>query len=327
MKLKINPQYRDLIPRPSKEDYTALEASIIEHGRAFEPIIVNRGHVILDGHTRYEICQKHGLPYSEEVREFDSELEEEAFVIEANLMRRQMSPYQRVVAAKGLEVVIAKRAKERQGQRTDLTFPSNEVEVAPIHTAEIIAKKIGVSRSTYERAKKIRDSHDLILKSKVLGGEVSISAAYTQLMPPEKAEPKQHEKISSYSAFQHGGGRHRDFKQAYDYLKNIFHIWDVGDLKNSDKEFSVIYKLSQEETRAKTFIDTAVDFMLLYESFYPDVGSFWRKGTDEPTDDDLELMKFIMKGTYWKMVQDDAAQLIRECNAKIDLLSKEEASP
>jgi len=36
-------------------------------------------------------------------------------------------------------------------------LPSNEGNTEPIYTAEIVAKQIGVSRATYERAKKIRD--------------------------------------------------------------------------------------------------------------------------------------------------------------------------
>jgi len=153
----INPEYKQLIPRASSAEYKTLETDMIEKGEATEAIIINKQGVILDGHTRYEICLKHGLSYRTEVREFDSELDEKIFVVDVNLKRRHLTDMQKIIMAEPLEKLIAEKAKRQQGTRTDLTFSSKEEKVAPIDTAKEVAKQIGVSKSTYERGKKIRD--------------------------------------------------------------------------------------------------------------------------------------------------------------------------
>lgn len=161
--LKVNPEYRKLVPRPTKGEYKALEADIIDKEEATEPIIINQDKVILDGHTRYEICTKHGLFYRTEVREFESELDEKIFVVDVNLKRRHLTDMQKIILAKPLEDLIAEKAKRQQsiagkiGRDIQLGFSSNEETPHPIDTAKEVAKQIGVSKSTYERGKKIRD--------------------------------------------------------------------------------------------------------------------------------------------------------------------------
>jgi len=61
-KLRIDDELRAFIPALSAEERDALERSLIETGRATNPITVWRG-TILDGHHRYELCTLHGLPY------------------------------------------------------------------------------------------------------------------------------------------------------------------------------------------------------------------------------------------------------------------------
>ena len=75
--LTVNPDYKRMVPRPSVEDLHALEANIVAKGEAIVPIIVNKEGVILDGHTRYDICTRNGCYYTTTVREFSTLLEGE----------------------------------------------------------------------------------------------------------------------------------------------------------------------------------------------------------------------------------------------------------
>ncbi|GAH15991.1 unnamed protein product, partial [marine sediment metagenome] len=59
--LNINPEYKQLVPRASSAEYKTLETDMIAKGEATEAIIINKQDVILDGHTRYEICLKQEL--------------------------------------------------------------------------------------------------------------------------------------------------------------------------------------------------------------------------------------------------------------------------
>ena len=59
--LRIDPELRDLIPPLSDEERKMLENSILRDG-CDTPLIVWNG-TIVDGHNRYEICTKHGIPF------------------------------------------------------------------------------------------------------------------------------------------------------------------------------------------------------------------------------------------------------------------------
>lgn len=149
--LHVNPEYKQLVPRASSAEYKTLETDMIEKGEATEAIIINKQDVILDGHTRYEICLKHGLFYRTEVREFESELDEKIFVVDVNLKRRHLTDMQKIIMAKPLEALIAEKAERRMKAGTLASDASRG------KTVEQVAEKIGVSRGTYERGKKIRD--------------------------------------------------------------------------------------------------------------------------------------------------------------------------
>lgn len=51
---------------------TELEEWIVREGKPRDPIRITRDNVIIDGHRRYGICKKHGLPYDVEVVDIDS---------------------------------------------------------------------------------------------------------------------------------------------------------------------------------------------------------------------------------------------------------------
>ena len=98
---KINPNYYEAIPRPTKEERRALDLKMIEKGQ-LEPIVVNPNMVILDGHTRYDILLNRGKKIKYIIREFESDLLEAQYVVECNVMRRQLNNYQRLEALYGL---------------------------------------------------------------------------------------------------------------------------------------------------------------------------------------------------------------------------------
>lgn len=59
----ILPEMSELLPPLSAEQLDALEADLIKNG-CYSPIIVNEDMVIIDGHNRQALCEKHDLPYT-----------------------------------------------------------------------------------------------------------------------------------------------------------------------------------------------------------------------------------------------------------------------
>ena len=62
MKLRINPDFKKLIPELSSDEYAQLESNCIADGIRDKVIIWDS--FIVDGHNRYNIAEKHGFPES-----------------------------------------------------------------------------------------------------------------------------------------------------------------------------------------------------------------------------------------------------------------------
>ena len=137
MKLIIKPQFRDLIPALLPEEYTDLENSLLRDG-CLDTIKVWLG-IIVDGHNRYTICQKHSIPFETQEMGFEDEQDATIWIIRNQFARRNINAAQRGSLALKLKPLIAEKAKRNQGRRTDLL--QNVAKGAPIHTREELAEK------------------------------------------------------------------------------------------------------------------------------------------------------------------------------------------
>jgi len=66
----IDKEFQQLIPPLTTEEFGQLEESIIEEG-CRDSLIVWEG-ILVDGHNRLEICQKHNKEYRIEEKEFSN---------------------------------------------------------------------------------------------------------------------------------------------------------------------------------------------------------------------------------------------------------------
>src|SRR5687768_3869255 len=97
--IRISSEYASLVPGLSPEEYESLKQSIKEENGLYVPIIINQDGIILDGHHRYKACQELGIEPKTLVRRFKDKLEEELFVINCNLIRRQLNNFQKTELA------------------------------------------------------------------------------------------------------------------------------------------------------------------------------------------------------------------------------------
>ena len=62
--LKIDPEFQGKIPPLTFEELEQLEKNIVNDGKVINPIIIWKG-LVVDGHNRYAILQKHpDIPYT-----------------------------------------------------------------------------------------------------------------------------------------------------------------------------------------------------------------------------------------------------------------------
>ena len=91
------------------EEHEALERSILAEG--CRDALVLWGDVLVDGHNRYGICQKHGLPFQTvQHPKFKSMEDVHLWMIDQHLGRRSVSDFQRgVLALRKKEIMEARR--------------------------------------------------------------------------------------------------------------------------------------------------------------------------------------------------------------------------
>ena len=199
-KFGIDPELNEVLPELSEEDYTALEKSLLSDGYKGAPIMV-WGDVIVDGHNRYEICNKHHIPY--EVKKIDFENKEEAirWMVRQQLGRRNLSPIQRISISEKYRPFYEKEAKANQsragkeygngGTKLMANLPqaldTGKKERNPT-TDKKLADMANVSEKTYRMGTKILNSGNEKLIEQTLKGKKTINKAYNELKVSQKKE-------------------------------------------------------------------------------------------------------------------------------------------
>ena len=88
-KLIVDREFRDLIRPLMKDEYRILEQNLVAEG-CLDPITVWKG-IIVDGHNRYEICSRLGLPFEVREHHFDNREEAIIWICTNQLGRRNIS--------------------------------------------------------------------------------------------------------------------------------------------------------------------------------------------------------------------------------------------
>lgn len=190
--LKISETFRNLIPALSPEETAQLEANCLAEGIR-EKLITWRG-VIIDGHNRYEIAQKHGLEYQFTEYEFADENKAIEWIILNQFGRRNLSNYQRSVLALRLENIYAEKAKENQLRTAANLVRPMLAEQEKVTTRKIISDIAGVAHGTLSKVKIIEAAATPEVKAKVASGDVSINEAYKEIRTIEKKAELQTER-------------------------------------------------------------------------------------------------------------------------------------
>ncbi|KKM13335.1 hypothetical protein LCGC14_1717320, partial [marine sediment metagenome] len=115
LQLVISSEYEKLVPNVSDTDFQILKKSIKENG-LWTPVYVNAEGVILDGYHRQKACKELGIKIKFAVREFENKLLEKKFVIECNLVRRQLNDFQKSELGIPLQKINEEITKEKESQ-------------------------------------------------------------------------------------------------------------------------------------------------------------------------------------------------------------------
>jgi hypothetical protein len=209
MNIVVNEDLKAYIDPLTPEEYEALERSILAEG--CRDALVLWGDVLVDGHNRYGICQKHGLPFQTvQNTRFKSIDDVHLWMIDQHLGRRSISDFLRgVLALRKKDIVDLQRARTvappaassdaAAHDPSDPSDPPFDVDPpadgdapavpppAPLNSREAIARAARLSSSQVGMIEKIQKQAAPELVAAVKSGVISINtAAAVATLPAEE---------------------------------------------------------------------------------------------------------------------------------------------
>jgi N6-adenosine-specific RNA methylase IME4 len=186
--VRIDPEFQALIPPLRPEERAQLEANIAAEG-VRDPLVVWDG-VLLDGHNRYEIATRLGLPFAVVEREFATRDDAVLWVVNNQFGRRNLPVSARVELAMIIEPILAAKAKanqiERKGNQAGATRQNSDELFQPVSTKHVASSVAGVSHDTYHKAKTVLTTAPAPIVEAYRAGELSTNQAYQQVRREQK---------------------------------------------------------------------------------------------------------------------------------------------
>ncbi|MFD2243776.1 hypothetical protein ACFSMX_22145 [Flectobacillus roseus] len=196
-KITILDELKDLIHPLQKEELEGLEANIIANGCKDSLVIwqttekkINPSSesdlelfVLVDGHNRYLICQKHHLPFNIVLMFFETIYDARNYMLDLQMGRRNLSPTQ-MAYYRGLRYNAEKMTSK------EANFLTEGME---LKTSEKIAQQFKVDEKTIRRDGDFAsglEKLDIDLRKQVLSGEVKVpKKVIQQLSKTEVVQP------------------------------------------------------------------------------------------------------------------------------------------
>ena len=179
----VLPEMAELLPPLSQEQLGALETDLLKNG-CYTSIIVNEDLVVVDGHNRKSLCDKHGLSYQMLVFAFDDLLEAKQWALDTQKGRRNLDKWELGKIALKLRPEIEARAKANQQAYHGNQYESGpsatlpEVHSAPVDTRKELAASVGLGERTMGKVMQIDEHAPAAVKEALDKKELSVNQGY-----------------------------------------------------------------------------------------------------------------------------------------------------
>ena len=179
--LAIDPEFASKIPPLREEELKQLEENILADGVVINPLIIWDG-VIVDGHNRYRILQKHPeIQFSTYEKAFSDRYEAIAWICKNQLGRRNLTPEQRkYLIGKQYEAEKQSNGGDRKSS-TKKSVGQNDQLIERRHTRRRIADENNVNESFVRRAESFANGVDAAeavepgIKQSILSGTLKVT--------------------------------------------------------------------------------------------------------------------------------------------------------
>ena len=176
------PELAGLLPPLSEEQLGALETDLLKNG-CYTSIIVNEDLVVIDGHNRKSLCDKHGLPYQMLVFAFDDLLEAKQWALDTQKGRRNLDKWELGKIALKLRPEIEAKAKANMSAGGQAYHPSEEgsatlPNLPPVDTRKELADSVGLGERTMGKVMQIDEHAPAAVKEALDKKELSVNQGY-----------------------------------------------------------------------------------------------------------------------------------------------------
>lgn len=187
LNITINDELRSFVDPLSPIEQAALERSLLAEG-CRDALVLWRD-TLIDGHNRYELCQKHGIPFrTVHNNTFESIEDVMLWMIDNHLARRSVSDFQRGVLALKKKEIVSARVAERPADEAPDADAAPDAGSPPWSTREDVARAARVSSNTISQIERIQKAATPELREAVRTGTISINAAANVAQLPESAQ-------------------------------------------------------------------------------------------------------------------------------------------
>ena len=256
--LKIDPEFQNQIPPLTDDEYKQLEENILKEGKLISPLIV-WNNILVDGHNRYDILQKHPeIYFSTMPLPFESREEVLAWICKNQLGRRNLTPEQKkFLIGKQYSVEHRKPGGNGNNQYTATTQEAVQEELCQIDTIPPTSVEASIRKQIADR-NNVSESYVVRSEKFMRGVEIM-----EQMMPGTK------EKILSGQFKVRDADMHRLARADFPNRKQIVHeILHPEDRPAPQKR---IYEINYSALEAAVRrIQQDVDFLMKYLPKVPD---------------------------------------------------------
>lgn len=162
--MRIDREFKQLIPALTNDELVLLESNILEDGCRDPLTVWQEESVLLDGHNRYEICSKHDIEFDVNYISLPDRQHAINWIINNQLGRRNVTPDQ-------ASYLRGKRYNMEKGEYGgDRKSSDQNDHLNGERTSERLAEEFKVSAPTIRRDGKFADAIDSL--SDVIGDNV-----------------------------------------------------------------------------------------------------------------------------------------------------------
>ncbi|MEQ8339193.1 MAG: ParB N-terminal domain-containing protein [Cyclobacteriaceae bacterium] len=254
-------ELRNFISPLSTEEFHYLEQSLLKNG-CKDPLTLwqsEDGFILIDGHHRLQICQKHNIEFTTEVLQFTTMEEVQIWMVNHQIGRRNLTADQ-LSYYRGKKYLLLKKS---HGGHTNVENKGNRGAT----TSKLLSEEFKVGESTIKRDAKFAEGLGIIsqsnpeLKNKILKGETGFKKGDIQLISDFDDKQKSLLKVKNEADLFNKISRFRkenvdEIERKLDEIENTKHADAQAELRSRDSMFS-----NQEERleRIKARIISAIN--------------------------------------------------------------------